>query len=361
MEPTISSNGKSVVAKKFTYQEKLEAIHRVRNGESKASVARSIAVPESTLRGWCKNEARIFHLSGLELTAYPKASWTGPWQEQPGSCESNSEALDYRKEVLNSKRASKAMELNYPAMKRTRIANDLPYRKATPHPNRYPYNHLDNNVLDRTLQTQWTNFLRQQLYQKRIEQSRITAPTHIEAAMLSPTVNIDNGTVLSNPYCYYNWYRQWYTNQQAQYRMVSSQIIARAELQQRFNQVNKETTNNIKNYMDYSVQQGTNQLNEEPPDETVNENNNNTDDGKDTNCWLQQEINQSIEGPLDETTDDESNTDDEEIDQTAALKHGEEFLKWLENCNDPNVTALQVSQFKKLLNRLNSENVENER
>lgn len=39
--------------------EKLEAIQRVHNGESKASVARDIGVPESTLRGWCKSEEKL--------------------------------------------------------------------------------------------------------------------------------------------------------------------------------------------------------------------------------------------------------------------------------------------------------------
>lgn len=43
--------------------EKLEAIRRVHDGESKASVARDIGVPESTLRGWCKNEDKISYLS----------------------------------------------------------------------------------------------------------------------------------------------------------------------------------------------------------------------------------------------------------------------------------------------------------
>lgn len=39
--------------------EKMEAIQRVHEGESKASVARDIGVPESTLRGWCKSEHKI--------------------------------------------------------------------------------------------------------------------------------------------------------------------------------------------------------------------------------------------------------------------------------------------------------------
>lgn len=47
----------------FSAEGKLSAIQRVHDGESKASVARDIGVPESTLRGWCKNEAKIRYLS----------------------------------------------------------------------------------------------------------------------------------------------------------------------------------------------------------------------------------------------------------------------------------------------------------
>ncbi|XP_071053877.1 protein distal antenna-like [Onthophagus taurus] len=45
-------------------QEKLAAINRVNErGESKASVARDLGIPESTLRGWCKNSLRINYQS----------------------------------------------------------------------------------------------------------------------------------------------------------------------------------------------------------------------------------------------------------------------------------------------------------
>lgn len=44
----------------LSMDEKLLAIKRVsQGGESKASVARDIGVPESTLRGWCKNEKKL--------------------------------------------------------------------------------------------------------------------------------------------------------------------------------------------------------------------------------------------------------------------------------------------------------------
>nr|XP_022914017.1 uncharacterized protein DDB_G0271670-like [Onthophagus taurus] len=45
-------------------QEKLAAITRVKEGgETKASVARDLGIPESTLRGWCKNSLRINYQS----------------------------------------------------------------------------------------------------------------------------------------------------------------------------------------------------------------------------------------------------------------------------------------------------------
>lgn len=47
----------------LTPGDKIEAIQRVNDGESKASVARDIGVPESTLRGWCKNEDKLRYMS----------------------------------------------------------------------------------------------------------------------------------------------------------------------------------------------------------------------------------------------------------------------------------------------------------
>lgn len=45
--------------RQLSVQEKISAVQRVHDGESKASVARMIGVPESTLRGWCKNEMKL--------------------------------------------------------------------------------------------------------------------------------------------------------------------------------------------------------------------------------------------------------------------------------------------------------------
>jgi len=58
----------------FSVQDKLDAIQRVNEGESKASVARDIGVPESTLRGWCKSEEKLRNSCDNENRHSPTAS-----------------------------------------------------------------------------------------------------------------------------------------------------------------------------------------------------------------------------------------------------------------------------------------------
>ena len=60
---------------------KIEAIDRVLiGGKSKASVARSFGVPESTLRGWCKAESKIRGMCGNSSTA--ESEDEGPAQKR---------------------------------------------------------------------------------------------------------------------------------------------------------------------------------------------------------------------------------------------------------------------------------------
>lgn len=68
-------------ARNLSAAEKLEIIQRVHDGESKASVARNIGVPESTLRGWCKTE--------LKLRSMTRNSSTTPDSEAHSSSGSN--------------------------------------------------------------------------------------------------------------------------------------------------------------------------------------------------------------------------------------------------------------------------------
>ena len=49
--------------KLYTVEQKLEAVARVRRGESQAKVSRDNGVPESTLRGWLKDEDKLREFS----------------------------------------------------------------------------------------------------------------------------------------------------------------------------------------------------------------------------------------------------------------------------------------------------------
>lgn len=57
----------------LTATDKCIAIQRIHDGESKASVARDIGVPESTLRGWCKNEEKLRYMSQQAQDQKPNA------------------------------------------------------------------------------------------------------------------------------------------------------------------------------------------------------------------------------------------------------------------------------------------------
>ncbi|XP_023938802.2 protein distal antenna [Bicyclus anynana] len=61
-EAKMTTKGKRPM-RALTPGDKIEAIQRVNDGESKASVARDIGVPESTLRGWCKNEDKLRYMT----------------------------------------------------------------------------------------------------------------------------------------------------------------------------------------------------------------------------------------------------------------------------------------------------------
>jgi len=45
--------------KSYSVKDKLEAVERVKRGESQAKVSRDVSISESTLRGWLKNEAKL--------------------------------------------------------------------------------------------------------------------------------------------------------------------------------------------------------------------------------------------------------------------------------------------------------------
>jgi len=56
------------------------------------------------------------------------------------------------------------------------------------------------------------------------------------------------------------------------------------------------------------------------------------------------------EPAAEEPSDDED--DEPPLTAADAVAHGEKFLRWLDCCSDPSVTALQILQFRYLLNNV---------
>lgn len=129
VEGEMSSKAGKRPLRSLTAHEKLEAIRRVHDGESKASVARDIGVPESTLRGWCKNEDKISYLSrqsspdtdesapGLvepkeKKVKLEEASPSQPYNlSKKGNVDSGSPGADYSKTDFDAA-AAKPLNLN---------------------------------------------------------------------------------------------------------------------------------------------------------------------------------------------------------------------------------------------------------
>jgi len=49
----------------YTVEDKLKAVSRVRNGERQCVVYRELGIPESTLRGWIRDEDKLRYVSLL--------------------------------------------------------------------------------------------------------------------------------------------------------------------------------------------------------------------------------------------------------------------------------------------------------
>ncbi|XP_018332448.1 protein distal antenna-like [Agrilus planipennis] len=101
--------------------EKLDAIRRVHDGESKASVARDIGVPESTLRGWCKNEDKISYLSRQST---PENDETSPLSE-PKEKRSKADDQPYNLSVKVSTKINSSFSSNGSTKNTTTVSDSI--------------------------------------------------------------------------------------------------------------------------------------------------------------------------------------------------------------------------------------------
>uniref|UniRef100_A0A1B6E558 HTH psq-type domain-containing protein n=1 Tax=Clastoptera arizonana TaxID=38151 RepID=A0A1B6E558_9HEMI len=223
--------------RQLSIQEKLSAIQRVHNGESKASVARLIGVPESTLRGWCKNEVKL-------------------------------------KGMLDKSLSFAGTSPSPPPEKKQRLG--------------------DGQEMDEAL-----------LFWMRNQQQQ-------EASRNLINNNNDNNNHSS-------WFWRWY---------------------KQFGIPDK--TNLISDVENTSL----------PPDEPISLVKRHS---KDSSTTVLSNINKETkENNLSLIPSGAVSEDEDDTPPTAAdaLKHGELFLRWLECCSDPSVTAVQLLQFRYLLNNV---------
>lgn len=397
----------------LTAHEKLDAIRRVHDGESKASVARDIGVPESTLRGWCKNEDKISYLSRqsspetddsihlepkekknkiedngpFNLSLKVRASYSPPTADAAGfngkapvaattatvegekdtKLSANSATQDTPKSTQMTERERNRAEL-------ARLSIELGLNRPEMFNSK---SSTSNTIADLStnigLLAQWNTLLLQQQQQQKtsakkntsveattfpitpsslltyvkpdqkaklpkvdppksvedsvwywlnqqamlgLSQTSITSPATTTANDL-PTTTQANGSSYQNSSWFWKWYKQF----------ASTQIVHPPNKPILYQQLTKDKDVNTENLQ-----------NEEKPksstkaravlDNLLLHNNNNVASLNKKECG------------------------EEDLSQTEAIEHGEKFLKWLECCGDPSVTAMQIMQLKSLLNNI---------
>lgn len=419
--------------------EKLDAIRRVHDGESKASVARDIGVPESTLRGWCKNEDKISYLSRQSspetdesLEAQIKKPKMDDISSQPYNLslkssgnmfsDSKTDLIKINESAkISLKEASKSTgNLNERERNRAELAR-LSVELGLNRPEMFlpSLNVSASNLADLTtnigLLAQWNALLMQQhQHQQKLQvpkkvatQSEITGLPSSHTGLLT-TVDQDksNFGITDKPSVQESvWY--WLKSQQSMLGMGQTHSKLSNSISSISNLNNATTSNasclpsvtpsasNISSdqsaslnnwYKHLSSQQTIRQeskpilyhqltkelqskhsitpplVSPEPVADQQNAENLSLHDEK----QKQSDINHSskIRSVLDNLLFNNNNNvsvinkDNKEdelfLSQSEAVEHGEKFLKWMEACSDPSVTAMQIMQFRTLLNNIKS-------
>lgn len=417
--------------------EKLDAIRRVHDGESKASVARDIGVPESTLRGWCKNEDKISYLSRQSspdtdesLEAQIKKPKLDDMSPQPynlsikssGNIFSDSK-IDHVKLdepiKLSVKETPKSIgNLNERERNRAELAR-LSVELGLNRPEMFlpSLNVSASNLADLStnigLLAQWNALLLQQQHQQKhqvgpktssqpetvsvstnhtgllttVDQEKSNFPIKEKPSVqesvwywlksqqsllsmgqttskisnpLSNAVNLTNATssnavslsnntfsvsdASSDPHaCINTWYKQL-----SSYPQVQAQEYKPILYQQLTRNVESKQSNSSP------------RISPEPIADQQNAENLSMHSERQKHA--DKHHNSKIRSVLDNLLFNNNNNvsvlqtgskeDEVLLSQNEAVEHGEKFLRWMEACSDPSVTAMQIMQFRTLLNNI---------
>lgn len=274
----------------LSVREKIDAIDRVHEGESKAAVARDIGVPESTLRGWCKTEDKLRSLAR--------------------ACEgSDTPPSDLDKDQ--------------------RIAG-LDQDPYSPEPKRFRVESENKPATSPEVDDALLYWLKQQQ-----QHVGLAMNEHLLDAKMTAE-GADNSS----------WFWRWYKQYGVQAQPLP--LAERAErtdhsLGERTLERNLECSPPQPDYCDRDY---------DTPLSLVKRDRDNLDHVKDNSHDNNHDNNNVTD--LRKHRVVESEDEDDEPPETAAeaVKHGERFLRWLECCSDPSVTALQILQFRYLLNNV---------
>ncbi|XP_017779701.1 PREDICTED: protein distal antenna [Nicrophorus vespilloides] len=374
----------------LTAHEKLVAIRRVHDGESKAAVARDIGVPESTLRGWCKNEEKISYISrqsspdtddslqyepkekrtkrddsngapfNLSMKASPRVSYSP-----------NSEAYkqDDRPLNLNMKVDTQKTERDRNRAELARLSIELGLNR----PEMYPTatgNPLDMNNIN--LLAQWNNLLLQQ--KPKTSQPDTSAGMSSQALLTTFNQEREKGLPKVDPPKSVEdsvWY--WLKTQQAmlglnQQNQSQSQNQNVANMAHSFLTTNAivDPTNSSwfwKWYKDYTQLQSVAAQHQLQPQQAMdkilyqqltkdNSENLTTTEEKPKSTNRARAVLDNLLLNNNNVAVIKKDSKEDDVSQMEALEHGEKFLKWLECCSEPSVTAMQIMQFRGLINNI---------
>lgn len=404
--------------------EKMDAIRRVHDGESKASVARDIGVPESTLRGWCKNEDKILYLSrqstpetddseprdkkprfepvitngvhepynlSVKVDSPPSSTTTPIVDTTTKTTENNEAALnlitkDQQQSPTKSNGVTNGMSerernraeltrlsielgLNRPemflpaqgsntlsltdglmaqwnqaitqAVNATNKASSKLLRHSLPnthqnllttthslHQSSKPPKPKKEHILDQTQQHQQQQSVDDSVwYWLKTQQAML--------GLVSQQNTSQNPGVDPNSSWFWKWYKQFAYTPQAAAAAQDTTVL--------YQQLTKDTNseNQTKNGLDKPTKTSSTTKARAVLDNLLLNNNNN------------EEVPPlSVSRP--ETKKEKELDDEDPLSPSEALEHGEKFLKWLECFSDPSVTAMQVLQFRYLLNNVRS-------
>ncbi|XP_065339114.1 protein distal antenna-like isoform X2 [Cloeon dipterum] len=269
----------------FSVQDKLDAIQRVNEGESKASVARDIGVPESTLRGWCKSEEKLRN-----------------------SCENDNSPLAASL-VDSVVTANGSLDL---AAKRPRMTEQPQQPKEA---------EVDGETL-------WAWIRHQHQHVTGISEQLLAAggqhavaaktSTAIAAAAAAAAVAANTSAINDlNPGWFWRWYKSIRLSDTTASAsplplLVSSAYASRTPAPAHASSHHATSMTGVTSHQ---------QLPRCSPEVQPNE-----------------------------PSDDED--DEPPLSANDAVAHGERFLRWLDCCSDPTITAMQILQFRYLLNNV---------